>query len=174
MLRSQECPYLFSKRGVGRLVNAERLGDRAGNKRRVTDRRQSYEGYAIDKIRRDILDKLKRESRLTDTGRPGQGEQARAGAAKQLKRVGTLSLSPNQSGWGNVEACPQRHAPGEQRPAARYAVGPLGKARRSVTQTYRCAARHERRAPGRKSCARSDWHGPPVLPVRGLPPGDSA
>src|SRR5712692_5978351 len=101
MLRSQECPYLFSKRGVGRLVNAERLGDRAGNKRRVTDRRQSYEGYAIDKIRRDILDKLKRESRLTDTGRPGQGEQARAGAAKQLKRVGTLSLSPNQSGWRN-------------------------------------------------------------------------
>src|SRR2546421_5598611 len=96
MVRPQECPYLFSKRGVGRLVNAECLGDRAGNKRRVTNRRQRYEGDAIDKIRSDILDKLKRESRLTDTGRPGQGEQARAGAAKQLKHVVTISLPPNQ------------------------------------------------------------------------------
>src|SRR5216683_1848435 len=89
MLRSQEYPYLLGKRGVGRLVNAERLGDRTGNKRRVTDRCQRYEGDAIDKIRSDILDKLKRESRLSNTGRSGQSEQARAGAAKQLKRVGT-------------------------------------------------------------------------------------
>src|SRR6266404_2495919 len=101
MLRSQEYPYLFSKRGVGRLVNAECLGNRAGNKRRITDRCQRYEGDAIDKIRRDILDKLKCESRLTDTGRSDQGEQARAGAAKQFKRVGTFSLSTNQSGWRN-------------------------------------------------------------------------
>ena len=101
MLRSQEYPYLLGKRGVGRLVNAERLGDRAGNKRRIMDRCQRDEGDAIDKIRRDILDKLKRESCLTDTGRSGQGEQARAGAAQQLKRVGTLSLSPNQFGWRN-------------------------------------------------------------------------
>src|SRR5947209_2558469 len=101
MLRSQEYPYLLGKRGVGRLVNAERLGDRAGNKRRITDRCERYEGDAIDKIRSDILDKLKCESRLTDTGRSGQGEQARAGAAQQLKRVGTFSLSPNQSGWRN-------------------------------------------------------------------------
>src|SRR5947209_13662255 len=96
MLRSQEYSYLFSKRGVGRLVNAECLGNRAGNKRRVTNRCQRYKGYAIDKIRSDILNKLKCESRLTDTGRSGQGEQARAGAAKQFKGVGTFSLSPNQ------------------------------------------------------------------------------
>src|SRR6266567_8986687 len=101
MLRSQEYLYLFSKRGVARLVNAECLGNRAGNKRRVTNRRQHYKGDAIDKIRSDILDKLKRKARLTDTGRSGQGEQARAGAAQQFKRVGTFSLSPNQSGWRN-------------------------------------------------------------------------
>src|ERR1700694_2310952 len=96
MLRSQEYPYLFSKRGVGRLVNAECLGNRAGNKRRVTNRWQHYKGDAIDKIRSDILNKLKCESRLTDTGRSGQGEKARAGAVKQFKRVGTFSLSPTQ------------------------------------------------------------------------------
>src|SRR5258706_11893592 len=101
MLRSQEYPYLLGKRGVGRLLNAECLGNRAGNKRRVTNRCQHYKGDAIDKIRRDILDKLKCESRLTDTGRSGQGEQARAGAAQQLKSVGTFSLSPNQSSWRN-------------------------------------------------------------------------
>src|SRR5260370_9290887 len=101
MLGSQEYPYLLSKRGVDRLVNAECLGNRAGNKLCVTNRCQCYKGDAIDKIWSDILDKLKCESRLTDTGRSGQSEQARAAAAKQFKRVGTFSLSPNQSGWRN-------------------------------------------------------------------------
>src|SRR5437870_3380258 len=101
MLRSQEYPYLLSKRGVGRFTNAERLSNRAGNKRRVTDRCQRYEGYAIDKIRSDILDKLKCQSRLTDTRGSGQGEQARARVAQQLKCVGTFLLSTNQSGWRN-------------------------------------------------------------------------
>src|SRR5437868_5479421 len=105
MLRSQEYLYLFSKRGVGRFTNAECLSDRAGNKCRVTDRCQRYEGDAIDKIRSDILDKLKRKARLADTGRSSQGEQARARVAQQLKCVGTFLLSTNQpSRWrGKIE-----------------------------------------------------------------------
>src|SRR5712691_1422476 len=101
MLRSQEYPYLLGKRGVGRFTNAERLSHRAGHKRRVADRCQRYEGYAIDKIRRDILDKLKRKARLADTGGSGQSEQARTRVAQELKRVGTFLLSTNQSGWRN-------------------------------------------------------------------------
>src|SRR5438270_14027529 len=101
MLRSQAYQYLLCKRGVGRFTNAEPLGNRAGNKRRVTNRCQHYKGDAIDKIRSAILHKLKRQSRLSDTGGSSQGEQARAGAAQQLKRVGTFLLSPNQSGWRN-------------------------------------------------------------------------
>src|SRR6266568_9085248 len=96
MLRSQEYPYLLSKRGVGRFTNAECLSDRAGNKCRVTDRCQRYEGYAIDKIRSYVLDKLKRKARLADTGGSGQSKQARARVAQQLKCVGTFSLSTNQ------------------------------------------------------------------------------
>src|SRR5258708_12269554 len=103
MFRSQEYSYLLGKRGVGRLVNAERLGDRTGNKRRVTDRRQRYEGDAIDKIRSDILDKLKRESRLTNTESSGQSEQARAGPANQPHPAGTLSLSSHPSRSSNAK-----------------------------------------------------------------------
>src|SRR5260370_28245236 len=81
---------------LGRFTNAECLGNRAGNKCRVTDRCQRYEGYAIDKTRSDVLDKLKRKARLADTGRSGQSEQARTRVAQQLKCVGTFSLSTNQ------------------------------------------------------------------------------
>src|SRR5258708_32239299 len=96
MLRSQEYPYLLSKQSVGRFTNAECLGNRAGNKCRVKDRCQRYEGYPIDKTRSDVLDKLKRKARLADTGRSGQSEQARTRVAQQLQCVGTFSLSTNQ------------------------------------------------------------------------------
>src|SRR5215831_15372353 len=101
MPRSQKCLYLISKRGAGHFTNSKRLGNRAGNKCRVTDRRQPYENRAVDEIGSDILDELKGEARLADARRPGQGKQVCPGTTQQFKYMEAFLFSPNQSSRRN-------------------------------------------------------------------------
>jgi len=93
---SEEEGKQFVERTAAHIPEAERPGDRSGNKGRVADRCQVDEGDPVGKRTGEIRSDTEREPGLPDPTRTGQGQEADIIPQQESADSGSLSLPSDE------------------------------------------------------------------------------
>jgi hypothetical protein len=89
--------HLLEERGRSYFANSKRLGNNRVNEGGIADRGQGDEDHTVDKVRSEVLGKLKSEPCLTDATRTRQGEEACISTTQKGADMGAFLLTSNES-----------------------------------------------------------------------------